>query len=501
MRISTLGIIIKLLFPCITTFSQTEFKILKGCAFSGALINNDHYTFEPSIEADSIISEIMSMHSLPKNFIIKASNVSNALAVTDSLTGQRFILYNTSFLEKFKKDANTRWAAYSVLAHEVGHHLCNHDFGEKNPRRRKLMELEADRFSGGTLCLLGATLEESQAGLNKFAVEEESSTHPAKMTRLEAIASEWKKKKEWMEENGIISKISSMSEDMLTTSNAKCDYCPEMISIVGTSGLPNGSFLMGNNKSSYEKPTHSVVIQDFEIGKYEVSNSEFCRFMSDISSRVELDTKGKLAKIDGVPIFILRCTEKYGQCDGFFEMMEYEYGTTVGYEFKVKPGYEDFACAMVTWYGAKAYADWLSHKTGLKYRLPTESEWEFAAKGGINAEKFQFCGSDNPDEVAWYKKNVGVKKQFAVGKKKPNSLGIHDMSGLLWEWCEDCWNDNYVGHPSDGSAWLKGNCTKRVVRGGSFNEDATLIKVTVKGLEDPKYSDPNTGFRLVREKR
>ena len=98
--------------------------------------DQDLYEFEPSDEADRIVAEIMALHSLPKNFVVKASDVPNAMATTDKTSGQRFILYNTSFLEKFKADANTRWAAYSVLAHEIGHHLSGHDFGEKDPKKR-----------------------------------------------------------------------------------------------------------------------------------------------------------------------------------------------------------------------------------------------------------------------------------------------------------------------------------------------------------------------------
>ncbi len=183
------------LAAAITLPAQTSLLLTKGCAYSGnGEPGREAYVFEPSAEAEKIVSEIVDAISLPKNFIVKSADVENALATTED--GQRYILYSTSFLEKFKADANTRWAAYSVLAHEIGHHLSGHDFAEKDLRKRKKMELEADLFSGGVLYLLGASLAEAQAGIRTFALAGETTTHPPASARMEAVANGWKRQEE-----------------------------------------------------------------------------------------------------------------------------------------------------------------------------------------------------------------------------------------------------------------------------------------------------------------
>ncbi len=170
--------------------AQELMPLSAGCNFAAADPAQELYTYEASAEALQIVERIMRVNVLPQNFVVRAADCSNAVATTAG--NQRYILYSTAFLENFKKEANTQWAAYSVLAHEVGHHLSNHDLAETEPRTRKRYELEADRFSGGMLYRMGATLAEAQAGINTFSLEGESSTHPAKRARLEAVAVGWK---------------------------------------------------------------------------------------------------------------------------------------------------------------------------------------------------------------------------------------------------------------------------------------------------------------------
>ncbi|TNE49966.1 MAG: tetratricopeptide repeat protein [Bacteroidetes bacterium] len=180
---------------CIPALSAQELMTLPaGCNFAATDTLKEVYTYPPSQEALRIVEEIMRVNVLPQNFIVRSSDCNNALATT---TGkQRYILYSTSFLENFKKEAKTRWAAYCVLAHEVGHHLSNHDLEETDVRVRKRYELEADKFSGGILYRLGASLEEAQAGINTFSDDNGSRTHPPKRARLEAVAVGWKQAEE-----------------------------------------------------------------------------------------------------------------------------------------------------------------------------------------------------------------------------------------------------------------------------------------------------------------
>ncbi len=180
-----------------TLFSQTPMTIKHGCNFAAADNEGDVNTYDASAEANQIVERMMKLNVLPQNFIIKAADIKNAVATTEGK--QRYILYSTTFLENFKKEAKTQWAAYCVLAHEIGHHLSNHDLEEKTPSVRKRFELEADRFAGGIMFRLGATLEEAQAGVNTFSLDNESQTHPPKRARLEALAVGWKQAQEQSE--------------------------------------------------------------------------------------------------------------------------------------------------------------------------------------------------------------------------------------------------------------------------------------------------------------
>ena len=190
-------ILLLLLANVQTLFSQTPMTIKHGCNFAAADTEGDVMVYEASKEANQIVERIMKLNVLPQNFIIKAADIKNAVATTEGK--QRYILYSTIFLENFKKEAKTQWAAFCVLAHEIGHHLSNHDLQEKTPSVRKRFELEADRFAGGIMFRLGATLEEAQAGVNTFSLENESQTHPPKRARLEALAVGWKQAQEQSE--------------------------------------------------------------------------------------------------------------------------------------------------------------------------------------------------------------------------------------------------------------------------------------------------------------
>ncbi len=180
-----------------TIFSQTELKIKQSCNFASADTEGLLYTYEASREALVIIDSIMKAINLPQNFTVKTADCANALATTEGK--QRYILYSTAFLENFKRNAKTKWAAYCVLAHEIGHHLSNHDLEDTTTSIRRRFELEADRFAGGVLFKLGASLDNAQAGINTFSNDNASKTHPTKRARLEAVSVGWKQAQEFAE--------------------------------------------------------------------------------------------------------------------------------------------------------------------------------------------------------------------------------------------------------------------------------------------------------------
>ncbi|MFK7806211.1 MAG: M48 family metalloprotease [Saprospiraceae bacterium] len=186
--------ILGLLLFTLSLQAQDVITIKHSCSFDEEETEQEFYYFGASSEADKIVEQIVDAVSIAKNFVVKSSDCKNALATEEN--GQRYILYNTSFLEKFKKDARTKWAAYCVLAHEIGHHLNGHDFKSTNSKLRKKMELQADIFAGGVLHKLGATLDEAKAGIEMLQNKGGSDTHPPTRARAEAIANGWKKSEE-----------------------------------------------------------------------------------------------------------------------------------------------------------------------------------------------------------------------------------------------------------------------------------------------------------------
>ena len=209
-----------------------------------------------------------------------------------------------------------------------------------------------------------------------------------------------------------------------------CAACPEMAVI------PTGTFLMGSpatepGRHPNEGPVHRVTInQPFAIGVYEVTFAEWH------------------ACVDA------------GGCAGYRPKRRF---------FGRNWGRPQHPVMRVGWDDVQPYLAWLSAETGKRYRLPSEAEWEYAARGGTTTP--YHTGETLTQEQANYGRYF-VGRPSPVGSYQPNPFGLHDMLGNVAEWCEDCWNANYVGAPTDGSAWLSGNCDRRVLRGGHWASDA-----------------------------
>ena len=198
------------------------------------------------------------------------------------------------------------------------------------------------------------------------------------------------------------------------------------------------------NCNDDEKPVMEVRVDGFWISKYEVTNAEFCDFLNSEGNQEE--GGASWLDIDDEDCNILRS----------------------GGAYRPESDFADHPVVEVSWYGATAYCQWKRAQTGRNYRLPTEAEWAYAARGGKKSRGYQYAGSDNLGEVAWYDSNSGGKTH-PVGEKEPNELGLYDMSGNVWEWCQDVWHASYEGAPTDGNAWLQGgDRARRVLRGGSW---------------------------------
>ena len=261
---------------------------------------------------------------------------------------------------------------------------------------------------------------------------------------------------------------------MPTNSLIKSDYTESVAGISFDMKFIMGrSFQMGSNDGdSKEKPMHTVQVGNFFMSKYEVTNQEFCAFLNSEGNKTE-----------GGVTWLALGTEDY-----------YDITKSNG-RFSVKSGRNRQPIRNVSWYGATAYSVWLSTKTGKSYRLPTEAEWEFSARGG---QSYKFAGSDNIEDVAWVNSNSG-NTTHEVGKKQANGFSLHDMSGNVWEWCSDYYDENYYKNSPTQNPQGAQSGSSRVLRGGSWNFDDNVCRPTVRVSLEPYYRNYIIGFRLARD--
>jgi formylglycine-generating enzyme required for sulfatase activity len=174
-----------------------------------------------------------------------------------------------------------------------------------------------------------------------------------------------------------------------------------------------------------------VEVADFYLGKYEVTNREFARFLDSIAADISLDDKGDAVRYRGEKIYSLFCGEAQGGCPGFVDGIVYDGGRQPGGHFRVTSGMENKPVLMITYQGAQAFCRWLSESSGYQYRLPTEIEWEYAARGG---NQMQSSADVSLGSAGWYKENSkGSVKE--IGQKTANALGLHDTRGNAMEYC------------------------------------------------------------------
>lgn len=243
---------------------------------------------------------------------------------------------------------------------------------------------------------------------------------------------------------------------------------PEMVRIEA------GEFWMGSREDDQEardseKPRHRVTIpRPFEIGKYEVTFDEYDQFAHATGRALPADQNWGRGRRPVVNVF---------------------------------------------WEDAVAYAAWLSRMTGKSYRLPTEAEWEYAARAGSEDSRFwgddakQACqyanGADQNFRQAGYGGEIhdcddGYVYAAEVGSFRANNFGLHDMVGNVWEWVQDSWHDEYQGAPMDGSVWEAAVGGPRVLRGGSWVDVPVGLRSAARDWGDPRYGDYRVGFRLAR---
>ena len=241
-----------------------------------------------------------------------------------------------------------------------------------------------------------------------------------------------------VEENNVVDVVATMAEhkDETYVETAK-GINLKMIYVEG------GTFAMGSNDYSDGKPVHNVTLDSYYIGETEITQAQWRAVMGTNPSRYTGDNR---------PV------------------------------------------ERVSWHDAQEFCKKLSELTGKRYVLPTEAQWEYAARGGNKSKGYKYSGSNNVNEVAKYDSSGGHSN---VKSKKPNELGIYDMSGNVWEWCSDWYRSSSYSSSSQTNPQGPSSGSYRVSRGGSWCHIASYCRVALRNFNNPSYSDYACGFRVV----
>lgn len=261
--------------------------------------------------------------------------------------------------------------------------------------------------------------------------------------------------------------------------------------------IPAGAFRMGSEDGDKtEQPVHEVTLSEFSIGKYEVSSLEYANFLNSMLDKITIDGDGDVVNINGIPVYHLKVYGEDYTKTGFTVHIAYQDG-----RFSVRNEYTSFPAVLVTWEGAKMFCEWAGG------RLPSEAEWEFAAKGARNTSN-KYAGGNNIDDLAWYFRNSkdaacplmeDTRGLNLIGGKKPNALGLYDMTGNAAEWCYDLYDNSYYEASPTNNPMGPEKGMFRVIRGGSWadKDDLCTVYKRVKSFDSTRGYD-NISFRLVR---
>lgn len=297
--------------------------------------------------------------------------------------------------------------------------------------------------------ITAAEIAEQRRDITAITYEAYILKHPASLYTMHAkyylkLQEEKKLAKEKLEVEGEEVVLSGGSN----LSNSPESITPQMVFVTG------GSFTMGNNSSDAmeEKPSHTVSITSFSMSKYETTVAEYKAFCQ-ASGRTMPDAPSW--------------------------------------------GWNDkHPVVNVNFNDATAYCNWLSETTGKNYRLPTEAEWEYAARGGQKSNRYTYSGSNDLEEVGWSTDNAGGQTQ-ATGRKQPNELGLYDMSGNVWEWCKDWYSESYYSSSPLANPRGATSGSDRISRGGAWYGPAARCRVAGRGNSSPEDRRDDSGFRVM----
>ena len=291
--------------------------------------------------------------------------------------------------------------------------------------------------------------------------------------------------------------VAQPGQDMLGKVFKDCADCPEMVVI------PAGRFVMGAQPGEEEReklpdsfrnrsqPQREVSVSSFVMARNEVTVGQYRAFVTETNR----STSG-----------------------GCFVWTGTKFETDLSKDWR-SPGFtqtDSHPVACVSWEDATAYTQWLKQKTGKDYKLPTEAQWEYAARAGTTTSRFwgddgnMSCTyangadlkakADVPGASTWTVANCDDRYAYTapVGFFRANAFGLHDMLGNVWEWTQDCWHENYVGAPNDSSAWTQGDCSRRVLRGGSWFSLPQFLRSASRSGYTTAGRNNVVGFRVAR---
>jgi len=255
---------------------------------------------------------------------------------------------------------------------------------------------------------------------------------------------------------------------------------PDANAVDGMVRIASGTFTMGSDTGpSHERPAHAVELDEYWIDRDEVSVAEFCEFLNGCEATLDLNDRFRLVMQHGQEETLMLDMASH------FCRVQFNDG-----KFRPLSGYEDHPIVTVTWHAAAAYAQWAGK------RLPTEAEWERAARGSPVTNVYPW-GDTFAADSANYNENVG--HTTAVGSYSANDLGLYDMAGNVWEWCADWYDAKYYDSSPAKDPTGPNSGQYRVVRGGSWRASAfDKLRCAVRSAQTPETMRSDLGFRCVR---
>lgn len=218
--------------------------------------------------------------------------------------------------------------------------------------------------------------------------------------------------------------------------------------------IPAGKFVMGSEAGAEdEKPMREVSIEAFSMSKHEITLEQYRVYAIDNSMLMP--------------------------------------------QFKADES--NRPVTNISWHDARGYAVWLSKRTGKSYRLPSEAQWEYAARAGTVTPFYTGEELLDAANCAGCESEWGGRQAAPVGRFSPNEYGLYDMHGNVWEWVADCWTDNYFGRGDNAAAVSIQGCTRHVMRGGSWYNEADYARSSYRGNEAPTFRDESVGFRVIHD--